>query len=229
MNANLRWANVALLMTSALAALPGCATANGRSGFTASVEPLNEAEFDDFALDIAEQLVTRMERDQLSLPVVIAPPSIERGQVTSGAARAFAQRLSEAVSDRLGGEVRFHASYNGNNLVNAMCVGIAPADRIFYAAAGAIGAPVAGFCAPSASNQPTWPRRATRMVTPGTVPLSISRWNASDIRCRRGRDSPSVSALASGRGGVWGVAAGCAAVWPVIKSLPIDLLICRTG
>ncbi|MCA9244109.1 MAG: hypothetical protein KDA32_09155 [Phycisphaerales bacterium] len=109
MNANLRWANVALLMTSALAALPGCATANGRSGFTASVEPLNEAEFDDFALDIAEQLVTRMERDQLSLPVVIAPPSIERGQVTSGAARAFAQRLSEAVSDRLGGEVRFQS------------------------------------------------------------------------------------------------------------------------
>ncbi|MBN35582.1 MAG: phosphoribosylformylglycinamidine synthase II [Rhodospirillaceae bacterium] len=42
----------------------------------------------------------------------------------------------------VGGETTFHASYNGNNLVNAMCVGIAPAHRIFYAAAGAIGAPV---------------------------------------------------------------------------------------
>jgi len=42
----------------------------------------------------------------------------------------------------VGGQTSFHASYNGNNLVNAMCVGIAPADRIFYAGAGAIGAPV---------------------------------------------------------------------------------------
>ncbi|MGY8994982.1 MAG: phosphoribosylformylglycinamidine synthase subunit PurL, partial [Alphaproteobacteria bacterium] len=42
----------------------------------------------------------------------------------------------------VGGETTFHASYNGNNLVNAMCVGLAPADRIFYAAAGSIGAPV---------------------------------------------------------------------------------------
>jgi len=42
----------------------------------------------------------------------------------------------------VGGETTFHRSYNGNNLVNAMCVGIAPADRIFYAAAGAVGAPV---------------------------------------------------------------------------------------
>ena len=40
------------------------------------------------------------------------------------------------------GECTFHASYNGNNLVNAMTVGLAPADRIFYAAAGEIGAPV---------------------------------------------------------------------------------------
>ena len=38
----------------------------------------------------------------------------------------------------VGGQTSFHASYNGNNLVNAMCVGIAPADRIFYAGAGAI-------------------------------------------------------------------------------------------
>ncbi len=42
----------------------------------------------------------------------------------------------------VGGECTFHASYNGNNLVNAMTVGLAPADRIFYAAAGEVGAPV---------------------------------------------------------------------------------------
>jgi phosphoribosylformylglycinamidine synthase II len=33
------------------------------------------------------------------------------------------------------GETNFHAGYNGNILVNAMCVGIAKADSIFYSAA----------------------------------------------------------------------------------------------
>ena len=42
----------------------------------------------------------------------------------------------------LGGECQFHPSYNGNNLVNAMTVGLAPADRIFYSAATGIGNPV---------------------------------------------------------------------------------------
>jgi phosphoribosylformylglycinamidine synthase II len=42
----------------------------------------------------------------------------------------------------VGGETNFHASYNGNILVNAMTVGLAPADRIFYSAAAGIGNPV---------------------------------------------------------------------------------------
>jgi phosphoribosylformylglycinamidine synthase len=42
----------------------------------------------------------------------------------------------------VGGEVNFHASYNGNILVNAMCVGIAKADRIFKSAAKGAGNPV---------------------------------------------------------------------------------------
>ena len=42
----------------------------------------------------------------------------------------------------VGGECTFHASYNGNNLVNAMAVGLAGADRIFYSAATEIGAAV---------------------------------------------------------------------------------------
>ena len=42
----------------------------------------------------------------------------------------------------VGGEVNFHPSYNGNILVNAMTVGIAPADRIFYSKAAGVGNPV---------------------------------------------------------------------------------------
>src|SRR5690606_2663418 len=42
----------------------------------------------------------------------------------------------------VGGECEFDPSYNGNILVNAMTVGIAPADRIFYSAAAGIGNPV---------------------------------------------------------------------------------------
>ncbi len=42
----------------------------------------------------------------------------------------------------VGGEVNFDASYNGNILVNAMCVGVARTDKIFYAAASEVGAPV---------------------------------------------------------------------------------------
>ena len=42
----------------------------------------------------------------------------------------------------VGGEVNFHKSYNGNILVNAMAVGLAHADRIFYSAANGAGNPV---------------------------------------------------------------------------------------
>src|SRR5712692_6031386 len=39
----------------------------------------------------------------------------------------------------VGGECQFHPAYNGNILVNAMCVGLARADRIFYSAASGPG------------------------------------------------------------------------------------------
>ena len=42
----------------------------------------------------------------------------------------------------VGGEVNFHASYNGNILVNAMCVGLAKANNIFLSAAKGAGNPV---------------------------------------------------------------------------------------
>ncbi len=42
----------------------------------------------------------------------------------------------------IGGECNFHKSYNGNILVNAMTVGIADKNKIFYSAASSIGSPV---------------------------------------------------------------------------------------
>ena len=42
----------------------------------------------------------------------------------------------------VGGEVRFHPSYNGNCLVNAFAAGLARADAIFYSAASGVGRPV---------------------------------------------------------------------------------------
>jgi len=39
----------------------------------------------------------------------------------------------------VGGEVNFHPAYDGNILVNAMTVGVARADKIFYSAAAGIG------------------------------------------------------------------------------------------
>jgi phosphoribosylformylglycinamidine synthase len=45
----------------------------------------------------------------------------------------------------LGGETNFHAGYDGNILVNAMCVGLADADKIFYSAAPAPGLSVVYF------------------------------------------------------------------------------------
>ena len=42
----------------------------------------------------------------------------------------------------VGGEVNFDPSYNGNILVNAMTVGVASTDKIFYSAAAGVGLPV---------------------------------------------------------------------------------------
>jgi phosphoribosylformylglycinamidine synthase II len=42
----------------------------------------------------------------------------------------------------VGGQVRFHTRYDGNCLVNAMAVGLADTDKIFYAAASGVGMPI---------------------------------------------------------------------------------------
>ena len=42
----------------------------------------------------------------------------------------------------VGGEVNFDPGYNGNILVNAMCIGLADTDKVFYSAAKGVGMPV---------------------------------------------------------------------------------------
>ncbi|MBL4869728.1 MAG: phosphoribosylformylglycinamidine synthase subunit PurL [Robiginitomaculum sp.] len=42
----------------------------------------------------------------------------------------------------VGGETNFHAGYNGNILVNAMCVGLAKKNKVFYSAAKGVGNPL---------------------------------------------------------------------------------------
>lgn len=42
----------------------------------------------------------------------------------------------------VGGETNFHKSYNGNILVNAMTVGLADQDRIYYARGASVGQPI---------------------------------------------------------------------------------------
>ena len=42
----------------------------------------------------------------------------------------------------VGGETRFHPSYNGNCLVNAFAAGLVDIDKIFYSAASGVGMPV---------------------------------------------------------------------------------------
>lgn len=42
----------------------------------------------------------------------------------------------------VGGETNFHKSYNGNILVNAMCVGLADQDKIYYARGAGVNQPI---------------------------------------------------------------------------------------
>ena len=62
----------------------------------------------------------------------------------------------------VGGSVRFHTRYDGNNLVNAMAVGLAQTDKIFYAAASPASACRSSISAPrpaaTASTAPAWRR-----------------------------------------------------------------------
>jgi phosphoribosylformylglycinamidine (FGAM) synthase-like enzyme len=64
----------------------------------------------------------------------------------------------------VGGEVNFHKSYNGNILVNAMCVGLARQDKIFLSAAKGAGNSMA----------PPWHRPSSTMNPRTSAPPSRS-------------------------------------------------------
>jgi phosphoribosylformylglycinamidine synthase subunit PurL len=63
-------------------------------------------------------------------------------QLVSGVVAGIAGYGNSFGVPTVGGEVNFHPRYNGNILVNAMAVGIAAADRIFYSKAKGVGLPV---------------------------------------------------------------------------------------
>ena len=58
----------------------------------------------------------------------------------------------------VGGEVRFHRRYDGNCLVNAMAVGIARKDKIFYSAASGVGMPIVYLGSKTGRDGSTAPR-----------------------------------------------------------------------
>jgi phosphoribosylformylglycinamidine synthase len=63
-------------------------------------------------------------------------------RVVDGVVRGIGGYGNSVGVPTVGGEVNFHPAYNGNPLVNAMTVGIAPRDRIFLSAAAGVGNPV---------------------------------------------------------------------------------------
>jgi phosphoribosylformylglycinamidine synthase II len=71
-----------------------------------------------------------------------APDHPKTKHLLSGVVRGIGGYGNCVGVPTVGGEVNFHPSYNGNILVNAMTVGIARTDRIFYSAAAGIGNPV---------------------------------------------------------------------------------------
>jgi phosphoribosylformylglycinamidine synthase len=70
------------------------------------------------------------------------PKLAKTRQVVAGAVAGIGGYGNCVGIPTVAGEVNFHPSYNGNCLVNAMTVGVARQDRIFYAKAAGIGNPV---------------------------------------------------------------------------------------
>lgn len=70
------------------------------------------------------------------------PDHPKTGHLVSGVVAGIAGYGNCMGVPTVGGETNFHASYDGNILVNAMTVGLAETDNIFYSAAAGIGNPV---------------------------------------------------------------------------------------
>ncbi|MCM2562151.1 phosphoribosylformylglycinamidine synthase subunit PurL [Lutimaribacter sp. EGI FJ00015] len=81
---------------------------------------------------------------------IAAMNSLSFGEISHPKTRQLVHGVVEGVGGygncfgvpTVGGEVRFHAAYNGNCLVNAFAAGLADADKIFYSAASGVGMPV---------------------------------------------------------------------------------------
>ena len=71
-----------------------------------------------------------------------APDNARTKHLVSGVVRGIAGYGNCVGVPTVGGETNFDAAYNGNILVNAMCVGLARADKIFLSAAKGVGLPV---------------------------------------------------------------------------------------
>ncbi len=63
-------------------------------------------------------------------------------QLVNGVVRGIGGYGNSFGVPTIGGEVRFHPSYNGNCLVNAFAAGLVNADSVFYSAASGVGMPV---------------------------------------------------------------------------------------
>jgi phosphoribosylformylglycinamidine synthase II len=74
-----------------------------------------------------------------------APSHPKTRHIVGGAVAGIAHYGNCVGVPTVGGEATFHASYNGNPLVNAMAVGIADMDKIFYSKASGVGNDVIYF------------------------------------------------------------------------------------
>ena len=71
-----------------------------------------------------------------------APDHPKTRHLVSGVVAGIAHYGNCTGVPTIGGETNFDAGYNNNVLVNAMCVGLAKTDKIFYSAAKGVGLPV---------------------------------------------------------------------------------------
>jgi hypothetical protein len=78
---------------------------------TADIEPLREAEFDEFANQLADAVGKLLKERDYWPPAIIASPQVEPGGVEKlSVARAFAHRLAEGLNDRLNSTALFTKS-----------------------------------------------------------------------------------------------------------------------
>ncbi len=67
---------------------------------------------------------------------------IETKEILRGVIKGISHYGNSFGVPNVGGELRFHSSYNGNCLVNAFAAGIVNRDEIFYSKATGIGSPI---------------------------------------------------------------------------------------